>query len=876
MKMRDYYGYGSSRESEDEESLKSSEKRASRKVHCGYAPGFLLFWVTLFFALVIPLFNRLPEGLTIEDESHNKGAFIAERAQKLLYEYDVIGPKVVGSHENENVTVALLRSEIDSIRQVMLTGMFEMEVDVQQVSGAYMRSSIVNMYQGVQNVVVKLSCKVSTSNSYLLVNSHFDSKPGSPGAGDDGHMMVAMLEVLRQMATTNQTFEHPIVFLFNGAEENSLQGSHGFITQHKWAKQCKALINLDAAGSGGREILFQSGPNHPWLMKYYKKYALHPFATTMAEEIFQAGIIPSDTDFRVFRDYGNVPGLDMAQCTNGYVYHTKYDTYNVIPRGSLQNTGDNLLALVRGFSNASELYNTQEHADGHAVFFDFLGLFFIYHTEEDSSIYNMGLAVIALMLILISLVRISCNSYGSLGYVFFLFIKLFVLQLVGFALGLVLPLAVAYMMDSLDRTLSYFTNTWLAVGLYAIPSMIGLSLPTAMYFSLKSKSRIDQSYQLQLAVHAHCTIIAVLAISLTWLGVRSTYLCGIALLFYVGALAFNLLTSLHDRLFAWKLVLCLSQLLPFVYFCYLFYAFVVVLIPMTGRNGNAANPDLLIAGICALGTILSMGFLMPLLNDFRRPKLILTMLAILTITFAYIGVATQIGFPYRPKTNVQRVNMQQVHRIFYEYDGQINKEEFGYLLDFQNRRMERPLYGSKVNLTGLRTLDEDCSKYMMCGMPFFSRIAQTPSQIRWLQRSPLKMPGDVTLENINKSGSGNGTRFEFRLTGPPHMSLFVQPLEGTAITGWSFIRNPLDNPDKYGPPYYIYFCYGNDSSPLNFHIDVNKTNGDFNVPLFELGVVAHYLSTSYTRDSDAQKFIDDFPDYTFIMDWPSIYKRYIY
>lgn len=112
---------------------------------------------------------------------------------------------------------------------------------------------------------------------------------------------------------------------------------------------------MDSAGNGGREILFQSGPNHPWLMRHYRKAIVHPYASTVAEEMFQRHFIPSDTDFRIFRDHGKVPGLDMAHQYNGYVYHTRFDRPEILPRGTLQNTGDNVLALVRELANAPEL-----------------------------------------------------------------------------------------------------------------------------------------------------------------------------------------------------------------------------------------------------------------------------------------------------------------------------------------------------------------------------------------------------------------------------------------------------------------------------------------------------------------------------------------
>jgi len=87
----------------------------------------------------------------------------------------------VGSQANEVATVAFLLNEVEKIRKELRNDLYELDIDVQLSTGGFLLSSMLNMYQGVQNVIVKLSAKNSQRESYLLINSHFDSKPGSPG-----------------------------------------------------------------------------------------------------------------------------------------------------------------------------------------------------------------------------------------------------------------------------------------------------------------------------------------------------------------------------------------------------------------------------------------------------------------------------------------------------------------------------------------------------------------------------------------------------------------------------------------------------------------------------------------------------------------------
>jgi Zn-dependent M28 family amino/carboxypeptidase len=80
-------------------------------------------------------------------------------------------------------------------------------------------------------------------------------------------MVVIMLEILRVLSKSSNTLQHSLVFLLNGSEENSLQGAHAFIAHHKWANNVRAFVNLDSSGSRGKEMMFQSSPDGPWLVE---------------------------------------------------------------------------------------------------------------------------------------------------------------------------------------------------------------------------------------------------------------------------------------------------------------------------------------------------------------------------------------------------------------------------------------------------------------------------------------------------------------------------------------------------------------------------------------------------------------------------------
>uniref|UniRef100_A0A182PMW9 FXNA-like protease n=1 Tax=Anopheles epiroticus TaxID=199890 RepID=A0A182PMW9_9DIPT len=811
-------------------------------------------------------FFYLPPALTEADLSRHPFAFNGARAWNTLTRLDALGPKTTGSRANEVLAVEVLEREfsvINASHHPSQQVLYEKQIVSGQYGINFFGSQITSVYRRVQNLIVKL---VGAEDRHaLMLNCHFDSVASSPGASDDCGSCAVMLEILRVLSRAPERTRHSIVFLFNGAEETPLQASHGFITEHRWAREVRAFLNLESAGSGGKELLFQSGPQHPWLIEAYSRAVRHPFGQAIGEEIFQSGLIPSDTDFRIFRDFGHVPGLDFAHIFNGYRYHTRYDSVQYLSPAVLQRTGDNILSVVRLLANGNQLADSDNRSEGSMVFFDFLGLFFISYTAVEGMVLNTVISIAGLVVGCWSVLSIvGWRHWRSMGREV---LNGFVATMVGAGAAIGLNLVTAYAIDrTAVRSMSWYSSCWLVTVLSLPLTVQARIVGVVLFWSL-------------------------ITIGATAYGLRSAYI--IAILLTLSLFSTMLITLLKLQFFPngyWLIIYLLVHSVSLLWTTQFYHIFTNIFIPITGRSGANDNPDLIIATVAAACTIFATSFFLPLVNLVRKPyRTIGTLLALFLVALA-IATASPLGFPYTgPGTaptdapKVQRILVQHTVRQFFEPNSTqtVRSVDGGYLFRLWDRHNERTVRDMLGKAGGKQALVPDelpeCKTEVFCGMP--------ASAIRfsslWSPQANLPNTPEMTQlelngweEHVHLNGSGSSIKLTLSLNGSFQSSLLVRPRRHVTLRGWNLTPEvPARLVAGGHKAYFILITHGLAGDPVSLILNL-ETDENLAAPLVDISVTSNFWEYQEHFTEDFNRFVASFPSWAHVVPSVSVVNVY--
>jgi Peptidase family M28 len=217
----------------------------------------------------------------------------------------------------------------------------------------------------VNNVLARLDGTETASSDAVLLAAHYDSVPAGPGDSDDGVGVAAVLEIARALKSMPAP-RHSVIFLLDEGEEAGLLGARAFVNAHPWAKDVRAAVNLDARGTSGPSVLFETGAANDWAVRLYAQHAARPATSSLFYTVYES--LPNDTDFTVFKAAG-YEGLNFAFIGDEVHYHTPLDNSANAAPASLQHQGENALPAVVALANAG-LSNIPRRD---AVFFDLFG-----------------------------------------------------------------------------------------------------------------------------------------------------------------------------------------------------------------------------------------------------------------------------------------------------------------------------------------------------------------------------------------------------------------------------------------------------------------------------------------------------------------------
>jgi hypothetical protein len=245
----------------------------------------------------------------------------------------------------------------------------------------------------VENIAARLKGTGGDGKAVMLVG-HYDTVSISPGAGDDGSSVAAILETVRALKGDAPP-RNDLIFLFTDGEELGLLGARAFIDEHPWRKDVGLVLNFEARGASGPAIMFETSNGNGRLIQEFARSVKHPSANSLAYEIYR--VLPNDTDLTVFKE-AKLPGFNFANIDGFTRYHTHSDSVENLDEGTLQHKGAYALALARHFGNVS----LNEPSEGNAIYFDLLG----------ATVLHYPATLVMPLTIFVALLFVAVGIYG--------------------------------------------------------------------------------------------------------------------------------------------------------------------------------------------------------------------------------------------------------------------------------------------------------------------------------------------------------------------------------------------------------------------------------------------------------------------------------
>ncbi|MGH9442652.1 MAG: M28 family peptidase [Thermoanaerobaculia bacterium] len=247
----------------------------------------------------------------------------------------------------------------------------------------------------VRNILARLPGR--DERGAVVLSAHSDSVEAGPGASDDGLGVACVLEIAR-ILRSRPAARRPVLFLIDDGEEQGLLGAEAFAATAR-ADDVSAVVNLEARGTSGASLLFETSPGNRWLIDAAKAIP-HPVSSSVFPAIYR--MLPNDTDLTVFERRG-MAGVNFA-CVGGVAhYHTPLDDLAHLNLSTLQHEGENALAMVESLASRDA---AAAKPRGDAVFFDLLGAVIL--SWPDS--WTMPIAAVSILLLAAGLIAMGRRS----------------------------------------------------------------------------------------------------------------------------------------------------------------------------------------------------------------------------------------------------------------------------------------------------------------------------------------------------------------------------------------------------------------------------------------------------------------------------------